>query len=34
MDDISLRMNRAGLEETACECYEIVRKEFEKLGLL
>jgi CRP-like cAMP-binding protein len=26
--------NRSGLEEAACECYGIVRKEFQRLGLL
>lgn len=26
--------NRSGLEEAACECYGIVRKEFRRLGLL
>jgi CRP-like cAMP-binding protein len=26
--------NRSGLEEAACECYRVVRKEFERLGLL
>jgi CRP-like cAMP-binding protein len=26
--------NRSGLEEAACECYGVVRKEFQRLGLL
>lgn len=26
--------NRAGLEKAACECYGVVRKEFQRLGLL
>ena len=26
--------NRAGLEEAACECYQVVRNEFRRLGLL
>ena len=26
--------NRAGLEEATCECYGVVRKEFQRLGLL
>ena len=26
--------NRSGLEDAACECYRVVRKEFERLGLL
>ncbi len=27
-------INRAGLEEVACECYQAVREEFRRLGLL
>jgi CRP-like cAMP-binding protein len=26
--------NRSGLEEAACECYRVVREEFQRLGLL
>ena len=26
--------NRKGLEQVACECYQIVRDEFHRLGLL
>jgi hypothetical protein len=26
--------NRAGLEQVACECYQVVREEYSRLGLL